>query len=101
MEKKKSSGERRPEIAEFCPLSWSNVSWHSRLSFLLQSPRTPEAFQKGYVKGVSEGVSEVFLKGCLGVLEGVSRDPSKPLQNAFKNLSKTLQEGVEIDDALP
>ena len=34
--------------------------------------------------------------------EGLSqpKGPSKPLQNVFKNPSKTLQEGVEIDDAL-
>ena len=36
----------------------------SRLSFLLQNPRTPEGFQNG----VSEGVSEGFSKGF-------SRDP--------------------------
>ena len=38
------------------------------------------------------------------VLEGVSRGPFKfktpSNQNAFKNPSKTLQEGVEINDAL-
>ena len=28
------------------------------------------------------------------------KDPSKSLQNAFKNPSKTFQEGVEIDDVL-
>ena len=40
-----------------------------------------------------------------GSLEGSSylsqpKDPSKPLQNAFKNPSKTFQEGVVIDAAL-
>ena len=42
-------------------------------------------------------ISEGFLKGSLKwSLKGFS----KPLQNAFKNPSKTLQEGVEIDNAL-
>ena len=39
--------------------------------FLLQSPRTPEGFQKGFrrvSKGVSEGVSEGFSKGFRRVL---------------------------------
>ena len=33
-------------------------------------------------------------------MKGQPKDASKPLQNAFKNPSKTFQEGVEIDDAL-
>ena len=43
---------------------------------------------------VSQGVSEGFFKGPRTF---VSR---RSLQNVFKNRSKTLQEGVEIDDAL-
>ena len=27
-----------------------------------------------------------------------AKDPAKPLQNAFENPSKTIQEGVEIDE---
>ena len=51
------------------------------------------------------GVSEGFLKGSLkGSLKGPRtcqpKDPSKPLQNAFKNPLKTFQEGVETDAAL-
>ena len=68
----------------------------SRLSFLPQNPRTPEGFQKGS-RRVSEGVSEGFSKGFRRALERGSR---RILQNAFKNPSKTLQESVEIDDAL-
>ena len=71
----------------------------SRLSFLLQNPRTREGFQKG-CRRVSEGVSEGFLKGICWVLEGVSqgpfKTPSKRLHEPFEN----LQEGVELDDAL-
>ena len=51
--------------------------------------RVSEGFQKGSLKG--------SLKGFKRVFEGVSR---RTLQNPFKNPSKTLQEGVEIDDAL-
>ena len=56
--------------------------------------------QKGFRRvseGVSEGVSEAFLKGSFRVSEGVSR---RTLPNPFKNPSKTLQEDVDIDDAL-
>ena len=54
----------------------------SRPSLLLQNPRTPEGFLKGSLKGP---------RTCLS---------RRTLQNAFKNPSKTFQEGVEIDDAL-
>ena len=40
------------------------------------------------------------LKGFLkGPCTRQPKVPSKPLQNSFKNPSKTFQEGVEIDDA--
>ena len=42
-------------------------------------------------------VSEGFLKGFRTCQ---LKDPSKPLQNAFRNPPKTFQEGVKIDDAL-
>ena len=49
-------------------------------------------------------VSEEFQKGSLkGSLKGFRRGQSRTLQNpsnAFKNPSKTLQEGVDIDGAL-
>ena len=46
-------------------------------------------------------LTEGFLKGVLeGLQKGSTEDPSKPLQSAFINPPKTLQEGVEIDDAL-
>ena len=42
-----------------------------------------------------------FLKGALkGSRTCQPKDPSKPLQDALKNPSKTFREGVEIDDAL-
>ena len=41
-------------------------------------------------------MSEGFLKGPRTCQP---KGPSKPLQNAFNTPSKTLQEGVEIDDA--
>ena len=58
----------------------------SRLSFCHRAPER-----------VSEGVSEGFLRGPCTCQP---KDPSKPLQSAFKNPSRALQEGVEIDDAL-
>ena len=61
----------------------------SRLSFLATEPPDP--------RRASEGVSEGFLKGSRTFQ---LKDGSKPLQNAFKNPSKTFQQGVEIDDAL-
>ena len=63
-----------------------------------------EGFLKGSLKGSLKGF-EGFLKGfSKGFSKGPRtyqpKNPSKPLQNAFKNPSKTFQEGVEIDDAL-
>ena len=55
--------------------------------------RTPGP-QKGFTR-VLEEVSEGFLKGFR---RGQPKDPSKPLQ--FKMPSRTLQEGVDIDDTL-
>ena len=49
----------------------------SRLSFLLQNPRTPEGFPEGFPEGVSEGF-----------LEGPFKTPWKRLQEPFQNLSR-------------
>ena len=57
--------------------------------FLLHNPRIPEGFLKGSLK-----------ESLTGPCTCQPKDPSKPLQNAFKNPSKTFQEGVEIDDVL-
>ena len=58
----------------------------SRLSFLLQNPRTPE--------GVSEGVSE-------GVCERVSRRTlQNPLQTPSRTIRKPCKKVLKIDDAL-
>ena len=59
-------------------------------------PATQHPDPRRVSEGVSEGVFEWFLRG---VLKGQPKDPSKPLQNAFQNPSKTFQEGAEIDDA--
>ena len=60
-------------------------------------PATEPPDPRRVSEGVSERVSEWFLKGFW---RGQPKDPSKRLQNAFMNPSKTFQEGVEIDDAL-
>ena len=60
-----------------------------------RTPGPPEGFWKGFGR-VSERVSEGFV---MGPRTCQPKDPSKPLQNAFKNPSKTLQEGIKIDDA--
>ena len=39
--------------------------------------------------------AEGFLKGSLKGFKGSLKDPSKPFQNAFKNLRTTFQEGVD------
>ena len=60
-------------------------------------PKLPQDFHSCYRTPWS-------LKGSLKrfrrVLEGVSRRTLRNTRDAYKNLSKTLQEGVEIDDAL-
>ena len=73
--------------------------------FLLQTPRTLEGSLKGFwrvsegvCEGVSEGVSEWVFEGFSYLSQ--PNEPLKRLRSAFKNPSKTLHEGVEIDDAL-
>ena len=77
----------------FCSTKASQCHSHnlcelgSRLSFLLQNPRTPEGFQKGY-EGFTKGSVKGSLKGFGRVFEGVSR---KTLQNPFGRPSRTLR----------
>ena len=55
------------------------------------------------LEGFLEGILVMIIVLFFPIFEGsssLSKDPSKLLQNAFKNPSKTFQEGVEIDDAL-
>ena len=66
------------------PLILSHVL-RSRLSFPATEPQDPRRVSGGFLKQ--------SLKGCRTC-------QPKTLQNAFKNPSKTVQEGVEIDDAL-
>ena len=50
----------------------------SDFHFLLQNPRPPEGFQKGFLEGSLKGfrrVSEGCQKGFRRVLEGSSADP--------------------------
>ena len=78
-----------PRIADTNFTDTKRISQGSRLSCPATGPLTPEGF--------SEGVSEVFLKDSRTCQP---KDPSKPVQNAFKNPLKTFQEAAEIDDAL-
>ena len=68
-------------------LQWSDAFWEVSCRIFSDKPPDPRRVTEGFQKG--------SLKGFRN-LEGVSW---RTLQNAFKNPSKPLQEGVEIDDA--
>ena len=93
------SGTRRSrlgnEIFVLLTVGVLTASCHigSRLSFLLQNPGPQKGFRRGS-EGVSEGVSEKFLRGFRRGLEGVNQGPSKTpartLRKPFKKVSKSM-----------
>ena len=77
----------------------------SRLSFLLQNPRTPERFQKGFWRGLWGGLWRGLWKGFCRVFgrawaEGPFQNPfktsSRTLRKPFKKVSKSMMRSVAL-----